>query len=125
MRASRTCSTGAPPRSASTDGRNYDAFRQARPAAAGTRHPVTCHQHARGCRAPAATTGKPSGDPPKFRTDPLAAAPWRRGLVTPRRYGSHRRVGSSPPTARVSHRMTLRDLLGEGPDVDVVALAYD
>src|SRR5215213_9708899 len=38
-----------------------------RTAAAGTRHPLTCHQHARGCRAPAATTRHPPVVPPNFR----------------------------------------------------------
>ncbi len=36
-------------------------------ASAGTRHPVTCHQHARGCRAPAETTGPGPGDPQSSR----------------------------------------------------------
>ena len=47
----------------SVHARNLAGFWRAPPAAAGTRHPVTCHQHARGCRAPAATTGTPPGDP--------------------------------------------------------------
>ncbi len=39
--------------------RDLGGSRRRRPAPAGTRHPVTCHQHARGCRAPAGTTRHP------------------------------------------------------------------
>src|SRR4051794_14621138 len=50
----------------------YDAFRRARPAAARAPHPVTCHQHARGCRAPAATTRTTPGYAPYLRPRVLA-----------------------------------------------------
>ena len=50
---------------------NFDGFWRTPATSAGTRHPVTCNQHALGCRAPADTTGTPPGDPSKFRTGRL------------------------------------------------------
>ena len=46
--------------------RHRFARRRARPAAAGTQRAHTCHQHARACRAPAATTRAFAGYAPAF-----------------------------------------------------------
>ena len=63
--------------------------RRRRPAPAGTRHPVTCHQHARGCRAPAGTTRHPPRSTPNFRLTTLGEL----------RQASATSLRSRPPTS--------------------------
>src|SRR4051812_32773678 len=94
------------------------------------RHPasVTCHQHARGCRAPAGTTRIPSDYAPYFRPPVLVLPPVRDGeVVHPGAVGLGPLVGALDRAAVVAEgaREALREGRIVAPDPQYAVLERD